>query len=214
MAQTGIERRSLAEQVFTHIKHLILSGELHGGERIPEERIAQELGVSRTPIREAFRRLEEYGLIVNEPHRAATVIEVDATEATKIAQVRAQLEILAVRLLAEQATEQDRAALQELADECKALLSNDIGAVFEKDSQLHLEIAARSGNPYLLELMERLDAKVQLCRLAKCFTGDTISSAVHQHDRIIAAIGAHDVAQAVKLIEEHALNTASIPVEA
>ena len=59
----AIQRQSLSEQVYHYIKRLILSGEIRGGEKIPEEKVAQQFGVSRTPIREALKRLEEYGLI-------------------------------------------------------------------------------------------------------------------------------------------------------
>lgn len=207
-----IERRSLAEQVFAHIKRMILSGELPGGHPISEEEIAQEFGVSRTPAREAIRRLEEYGLVTNKRHKVAEVIKIDIAEAEKIAEVRARLESLAGRLLAERATEEDLSVLQNLADECKAhLTAGDVGSTFEKDSCFHLEIAARSGNPYLLELMERLDAKVQLCRLAGCLTIEKITRAVvHEHDEIVAAIARQDTAEAARLLEFHALDAAKI----
>jgi DNA-binding GntR family transcriptional regulator len=66
-ATYAIHRQSLSGQVYCYIKRLILSGEIRGGERIPEEKVAQQFGVSRTPIREALSRLEEYGLIQIKP---------------------------------------------------------------------------------------------------------------------------------------------------
>lgn len=199
-----IERRSLADQVYAHIKRMILSGELHAGERIPEERVAADFGVSRTPIREAMRRLEEYGLVRLKPRSYAEVVRMDAEDADKIADVRAALEELAVRLLAERATPQDCRALRELAVACQSLAqADDPAAVFEKDSQLHKEIARRSGNSCLLEFMERLDAKVQLCRLVNCLTPAHIATAVAQHEPIIDAIGRHDADAAAELMVRH-----------
>jgi len=180
---------------------------LKGGERIPEERIAGEFGVSRTPIREAMRRLAEYGLVVLKPRSWAEVVTIDVAEAEHIAEVRASLESLGVRLLAARATPDDGAALRRLADECGTLVeAGDVGAVFEKDSELHLEIAQRSGNACLVEFMERLDAKVQLCRLARCLTLEHVTDAVAQHAPLIEAICRHDAAEAERLVAAHARN--------
>ena len=74
-----LQRRSLSEQVFQHIRRMILSEELHGGQRIPEERIAQTFGVSRTPIREAMRKLEKVGLVKIVPRSHAEVMKIHST---------------------------------------------------------------------------------------------------------------------------------------
>ncbi|MBN1671168.1 MAG: GntR family transcriptional regulator [Kiritimatiellae bacterium] len=207
MNPSHIERRSLAEQVYTHVKRMILSGELKGGERIPEERIAREFGVSRTPIREALRRLEEYGLVHIEPRSYAEVVAIELAEADQIAQVRAALEGLCVRLLAGHATEPDCAALEQLTADCRALIAaGDLGAVFEKDSQFHLELARRAGNACLREFLERLDARVQLCRLVKCLTLAHVSAALGQHDEVIAALRRADGEAAAAVLARHALN--------
>jgi DNA-binding GntR family transcriptional regulator len=203
-----IERRSLADQVYARIKRMILSGELRAGERIPEERIAAEFEVSRTPIREAMRRLEEYGLVHLKPRSYAEVARVGADDADRIAEVRASLEGLGVRLLAEHATSEDCTELRALAAECDKLVKKgEPAAIFEIDGRLHLEIARRSGNPCLLEFMERLDAKVQLARLVKCPTLDHIAAAVAQHAPIIDAICAHDPDRAADLMAQHAAGT-------
>ncbi|MDO8944225.1 MAG: GntR family transcriptional regulator, partial [Desulfobacterales bacterium] len=76
-----IHRQSLSEQVYHYIKRLILSGEIRGGEKIPEEKVAQRFGVSRTPIREALSRLEEYGLIQIKPRSYAEVVALEPHEA-------------------------------------------------------------------------------------------------------------------------------------
>ena len=200
----NIEKRSLAEQVYRHIKRMILSGELQAGERVPEERIAGEFGVSRTPIREALHRLAVLGLITIKPRSYAEVVKINTEEADQIAVVRGQLEILAVRLLAEKAGEEDGQALRRAAKECIELLAQgDVAGFFEKDSEFHLEIARRSGNRYLAELMEQLDPKVQLFRLARCTTTKKIKANAMFHDKIVEAICRNDVSGAAKLIEQH-----------
>ncbi len=200
----NIEKRSLAEQVYRHIRRMILSGELPAGERIPEERIAAEFGVSRTPVREALHRLAVLGLITIKPRSYAQVVKIDTDEADQIAAVRGQLEILAVRLLADKATEQDSQALKRAAKDCLNLLAQgDIAGFFEKDGEFHLEIARRCGNRYLVELMEQLDPKVQLFRLARCTTAKKIKANALFHDKIVDALCKNNVPAAVKLMEQH-----------
>jgi len=200
----NIEKRSLAEQVYRHIKRMILSGELPTGERIPEENIAAEFGVSRTPVREALHRLAVLGLINIKPRSYAEVVKINTDEADQIAAVRGQLEILAVRLLAEKATEEDGKALKKAAKDCVELLAQgNIAGFFEKDSEFHLEIARRCGNRYLVELMEQLDPKVQLFRLARCTTAKKIKANAMFHDKIVEAVCRNNVPAAVKLIEQH-----------
>lgn len=199
-----IERLSLADQVHNYIKRLILSGELKGGEKIPEEKIARQFGVSRTPIREALRRLDEYGLIYLKPRSYAVVVELKPEEAEQIARVRAQLESLSVELLSDCGTEEDFEALEQLAKECdRLLLTGDLASTFEKDSQLHLEIAGRTGNRHLYELFEKIDAKMQLLRLILHLPIKELTKFIGQHKEIIYYMKIHDKETAVKLITKH-----------
>ncbi len=198
------EYLSLADRVYHEIKDLILSGELRGGDRIPEESLAEQFGVSRTPIREAVRRLDEFGLVRLKPRSYAEVIDLSEAEADQVALVREQLEGLSVRLLAEKATRADVQAISEIAEKCySALERGSVADAFELDSSFHLEIARRSGNGVLADLIERLDAKVQLVRLMRCSTPETIDQNIHVHDKIIEAIAANDSALAESVMHKH-----------
>ena len=128
-----IHLQSLSDQVCYYIKRLILSGEIRGGDRIPEKKVTQQFGVSRTPIREALSRLEEYGLIQIKPRSYAEVVALEPHEAGQLAVIRSQLETLAVSLLADCGTEEDFRELDLLAKECNALITEgDIATTFEK----------------------------------------------------------------------------------
>ena len=202
-----IHRQSLSDQVYHYIKRLILSGEIRGGERIPEERVAQQFGVSRTPIREALSRLEEYGLIQIKPRSYAEVVALEPHEASQLAVIRSQLETLAVSLLADCGTEEDFRALDLLATECNALIAaGDIVTTFEKDSQLHLEIAQRTGNRHLYGICEKLDAKIQLLRLVLSIPLEKLKVYVKHHDAIIDAMKKHDKESAITLMKHHVMN--------
>lgn len=204
ITEYAIERQSLAEQVYKYIKRLILSGEFKGGEKIPEERIAQQFGVSRTPIREALRRLEEYGLIYLKPRSYAEVRSFAPEEAEQVACVRAQLETLSARLLAERGKKEDFLVLDQLVRECdNALATGDVAATFEKDSQLHLEIARRTGNIHLYEIFEKIDAKVQLLRLVLHLPIEPLSMFIGQHKAIVEAMRRHDQKLSETLMYNH-----------
>lgn len=199
-----IERQSIAFQVFQYIKHLILSGELKGGEKIPEERVAKQFGVSRTPIREALKRLEEYGLIQMKPRSFAVVVEFDPEEAKEISLIRAQIESISVSILTEKGTEEDFDALEALANECdKVIAKADIAGTFEKDSQLHLEIAKRTGHRHLYNIYEKIDAKVQLLRLVIHLPIKELKIFVRQHSDLIKAMRLRDKRLAKSLINYH-----------
>jgi GntR family transcriptional regulator, rspAB operon transcriptional repressor len=206
-ATYAIHRESLSDQVYRYIKRLILSGEIRGGERIPEERVAQQFGVSRTPIREALSRLEEYGLIQIKPRSYAVVVALEPHEAGQLAVIRSQLETLAVSLLADCGTGKDFRELELLAKECNALIAEgDIATTFEKDSQLHLEIAQRTGNRHLYEICEKLDAKIQLLRLVLSIPLKKLKVYVKHHDAIIDAMKRHDKELAITLMRHHIMN--------
>jgi GntR family transcriptional regulator, rspAB operon transcriptional repressor len=202
-----IHRQSLSEQVYYYIKHLILSGEILGGERIPEEKVAQQFGVSRTPIREALSRLEEYGLIQMKPRSYAMVVALEPREAGQLAVIRSQLETLAVSLLTDCGTDEDFRELDLLAQECNALIAEgDIAAAFEKDSLLHLEIVRRTGNRHLYEIYEKLDAKIQLLRLVLRLPLEKLKVYIKHHDEIIQSMKRRDREAAVALMKHHVMN--------
>ncbi|MHC4714045.1 MAG: GntR family transcriptional regulator [Planctomycetota bacterium] len=203
-----LDRRSLAEKVFEHIKAGILSGDLIGGERIVEEQIASTLGVSRTPIREALRRLEEYGLVRVKRRSRVEVVKLTEQEAAGVIEVRAALEKLAAELLAGRAREEDVGVLREMDAACRnSLEENNFGVEFEADSLFHIEIARRGGNAALYETMLRLDGKVQLVRLMRCKKRENIARDVAVHEKIIQAIESGDTDAAGSCAAQHVLKS-------
>lgn len=202
-----IHRQSLSEQVYGYVKRMILSGAIRGGERIPEEKVAQQFGVSRTPIREALSRLEEYGLIQIKPRSYAEVVALEPREAGQLAIIRSQLETLAVGLLTDCGTEEDFDELDVLVQECNALIAEgDIATTFERDGLLHLEIARRTGNRHLYEICEKLDAKIQLLRLVLSIPLEKLKIYVKHHDEIVRSMRRRDKEKAVALMKHHIMN--------
>ncbi len=201
-----IEMNSLSDKVYHYIKDLILSGELKGEENIAEQMIADRFGVSRTPVREALSRLNEYGLIDIQPRKQVKVCILPPDQAKNVALLRASIEELAVRQICDNGNDEDFDYLEEIDNECCNLFKKKkIGEVFEKDSQFHLEIAKRSGNPHLYEISKKIDAKVQLLRLVLKLSLEDCGSLLKQHKKIIKALRNRNQKRAVQLISNHIL---------
>lgn len=198
---------NLSDQVYDYIKHMILSGEIKGGEKIPEEKVGQLFGVSRTPIREALRRLHQYGLVHIKPRSYAVVVSLDRQEVIQLAYIRAQLETLSVRLLTNVGTPADFDCLDSLAEECDLLIDrDDIASAAEIDNTLHLEIAKRTKSVHLYEIFEKLDAKIQLSKAVIALPIDRLKASVNQHTKIIDTMrdGYPDLAES--LMKHHILH--------
>ncbi len=180
----------------------IIDGHVHWGEWRPEREGWPGAGLPE--IREALRRLEEYGLVEIKPRSFAQVVSISADEADHIIAVRAQLECLSVAVLAERANAGDIKALRGLARDCREILAGQkAGAIFAADSRFHLALAQLGGNGPLHELMERFDAKVQMVRLLRCAGTDKIAQTLALHDDIISAIEKADAVEAKRLMFEH-----------
>jgi DNA-binding GntR family transcriptional regulator len=199
-----IEQKSISTQVYENIKNSIMLGELKSGERISEQNIAERLGISRTPVREGLKMLEQYGLVKLKARSYAEVIKLDDEEMKNLVMVRAELEGFSVKLLIAKNNEEDFLAIKKSAKECEdLLLTGNVSDVFKKDSMFHLEIATRTGNQYLVEILERLDAKIQIYRVSQCITKEEIAIAVRTHNNIVDAITKRDTVSAVRLMEKH-----------
>jgi len=198
---------SISEQVYRHIKRMILTAELKGGEKIPEEKIANSFGVSRTPIREALRRLEKHGLIKILPRQYAQIVKLESSDKIHIGQVRLQLDILSLRLLVKRITDEDYQALKSIAEKCNEYaIAADFAGCFEKDSEFHCELARRTENPYLYDIVRTLDLKVQLIRNIEDISFESTLQNISLHVPIVEAVYARKIEEAEQLITKHLSN--------
>jgi DNA-binding GntR family transcriptional regulator len=189
------------------VKGLILSGVLKSGEKIPEIRVAKHFQVSRTPVREAIRKLAEYGLVVIKPRSFSFVATINDKEASDISQVRLWLERLSARTFALSATPESIAPLRALARNCtQANERRDLAAVYEYDSQLHLAIAERTGNTELVRILRTLDAKLQLLRLKQHVPSDILTYYLDQHIALIDLIEKKEIDKIDELLQKHIIH--------
>lgn len=202
-----IDRASISEQVFEYVKKVILSGGLSAGERVYENVIAADLNVSRTPVREAIRKLAEYGLVLITPRRSVIVASITPKDAHDISIVRLSLEKLAFQLFEKNVTHDQLVALREIALRCrKENDRGDIAAAHELDSDFHLAIAEASGNAELSRLLRILDARLQLVRLRQHLSRTQLSEYFEQHEVLVDLVEQKAGVKVSKLLEKHILH--------
>lgn len=188
---TGVRKKkqSYADQVYDYISNQILSGELQQGDKIVEDKIAQEFGVSRTPIREALTRLQAYGLVHIQPRSFAEVVRISPAQANDIAQLRLKLEQMAFRLLCGASNSQVLSSLEKIADQAEDCLSrHDKAGYFRADSFFHLTVAEQCGNSELGLVYRQFDGKVQLLRIAQHVSEARLEIYMRQHFDLIEMI--------------------------
>lgn len=207
MQSATLDIRPLADRAHAEIRRLILSGELPPASSIAEEGLALRLGISRTPIREALRRLSEEGLVAAGERQRARVATLTADEAAGVMAVRAVLDALAAEGCAGRCDASTLDDLRRRAAQIDELLdTGDIGAAFAADGEFHRALGAASGNAELRAHLARIDGRVQLVRLTCCAQRPAdVRQNTARHHELIAAIAAGDGARAAAIAREHAL---------
>ncbi len=199
-----IVQRSLSDQVYSLLKEQILSGEVPAGTNISEEQLAQRFSVSRTPIREAIRRLAEYGLLDITPRSHVSVSTITDKEALDIAKVRVNLELLAIDSIDNASFGKYMQEIARHAADCQYAMSiGDRASVFEQDSLFHLSLVKASENKALYDICQRMDAKIQLLRIAQSLPEEQLGHYINQHVDIMSKLKANDKEGCKRLMREH-----------
>ncbi len=204
-------RPTTAERmVHTVLQQRILDGVLRPGERIDLDAIAQELAVSRTPVRTALRQLESEGLVTIYPHRAVMVSELSADDLEQMYAVRIQLESLAAQMAVPNLTDADLAEMRAVQRDLTQVVDEANPALFaEKDRAFHLALYRSANNKFLSRLIDDL-RKASLRFLTVYATVERLSTAVAEHEQIIAAAEARDSKKVVSLIQQNLERTCSV----
>lgn len=153
--------RPLREIVYEELRNLILTGKIKPGTRMMEIELAEDMGVSRTPIREAIRKLEKEGLVIIEPRKGAYASEVSVKDMEDILEVRANLEGLAAYYAAERMTDAEKKALGETSEKFRAAVeAGDMAEMISNDTRFHHMIVESSKNNHLIHMVEQLQELV------------------------------------------------------
>mgnify|MGYP002516289181 FL=1 len=196
--------KPLRDVVFENLRTAILEGNLKAGQRLMEVQLAEQLGVSRTPIREAIRKLELEGLVVMLPRKGAYVANMSFKDLIDVLEIRSSLEGLAASLAAERLREEDIADLERVAKEFETSVREaDIDNVLKKDVEFHEKIFLMANNKKLYQLITSLWEQVHRFRVTYVSNYDASLSLVDEHNRILEAIKSGDCELAKKYATEH-----------
>ena len=197
----------LRDVVFNTLRHAILKGELEPGERLMEIALAQKLGVSRTPIREAIRKLELEGLVVMVPRKGAEVADITEKDLRDVLEVRTALEELSIELAMKNMNDDDYKQLRE-ANELFAKDSegDDLIKIAEADVAFHEIIYMATGNKRLIQMINNLREQMYRYRLEYIKDKSTHARLVEEHNKIIDAMKKNDVTAAKAAIKLHVEN--------
>jgi DNA-binding GntR family transcriptional regulator len=199
--------KPLREVVFESLREAIIKGMLKPGERIMEVQLAEELGVSRTPVREAIRKLELEGLVIMLPRRGAYVAGISVKDIADVFEVRAALEALAASLAAARIKDDELEELERsLVEIAEVSDSHDIEAVVARDTGFHDVIYRASRNPWLMQIISNLQDQVQRFRMATLSRPGRTKEAVEEHKKIVEAISERNSELAAQLAREHIEN--------
>ncbi len=199
---------SLADRAYRAIRDQLIMLDIQPGEPIDDDELARSVGVGRTPVREALKRLEGDRLVVSFPRRGTFATGMDIADLAHISEIRVQLEPLAARRAAERVSPASRAALEELAARVETLdtATADRTEVMRCDLAVHRAIYRASNNPHLEDVLIRYD---NLATRIHCLFLDRLSAidmqVVGEHVALLRAIAAGDADRADDLAREHVL---------
>ena len=194
----------LRDVVFNTLREAILRGELKPGERLMEIQLANKLGVSRTPIREAIRKLELEGLVLMIPRKGAEVAQITEKSLRDVLEVRRALENLAVQLACLRMSPQTLADLKAAARAFEEILGGeDVTAVAEADVAFHDVIYMATDNQRLISLLNNLREQMYRYRVEYLKKKECHKQLLWEHQEIIRAIEAGEIDVATKITEQH-----------
>ena len=196
--------KPLRDVVFENLRTAILEGNIKAGQRLMEVQLAEQLGVSRTPIREAIRKLELEGLVVMLPRKGAYVANMSFKDLIDVLEIRASLEGLAASLAAERRNDEDIIDLEKLAKEFETCVrETNIEGVLKTDIDFHEKIFMMANNKKLYQLITSLWEQVHRFRVTYVSDYDASLSLVEEHNKILQAIKDGDSELAKKYATEH-----------
>jgi DNA-binding GntR family transcriptional regulator len=207
-ARNPIVRQNLHDAIVSRVRDMIIEGTLAPSTRVHEGRLGQELGVSRTPLREALKYLASEGLLELSPGRGAVVRKFSPKDVQDSLQVLATLEGLAGTLACERASDEDIRNIRALHDEMIALYqARDRLPYFKLNQSIHSAILKASGNEPLADVHGALQARLRRIRYVGNESPEKWAAAVGDHEEMIAALEARDGPRLAQSLAAHMRNT-------
>jgi DNA-binding GntR family transcriptional regulator len=207
--------KPLREIVFETLRDAIITGKLSPGERLMEIQLAEEMGVSRTPVREAIRKLELESFVVMVPRKGAYVAGVSIKDIADVFEVRAALEGLAASLAAERITEEELDQLERSIVSINEVSDGkNIDKVVENDTDFHDLLYRAARNEKLIGIITNLKEQIQRFRATSLAVTGRTKIAVEEHKQIVEALSERDTELAGELARQHIENAENVMLAA
>ena len=189
---------------YEEIVNRIIQGYFKAGETLQEEKLSGEFGISRTPVREAFRQLEADGLIENIPNRGAFVIGLTKRDISDLFDLRKLFEIQAVEWAIKRMTPEDVDRLREIIEFMEFYtLKEDVEKVLSFNTQFHNSIYAATKNRMIIKTLSTYQTYIKHSAPSKSITSDYLRTILDEHKAIFAAFESRNVAAGRKAVEHH-----------
>ena len=205
-------KETFKDKAYTALRHVIVSSDVYRSRsdiRLDERQLAQDFGISRTPVREALAQLEREGFVRSVPRRGVYVVRKTRREVIEMIAAWAALESMAARLITENASDADIASLRRMfATFENGKLRAHLDEYSETNIEFHQTIIRMSGNSVLISLAENLFTHMRMIRRKTIAEKDRVERSIRDHMNIIEALEARDTARAEDLVRNHALGLA------
>ena len=196
---------TLREKIVEFIKDAVVSGRLKPGERVPEQEIAETLGISRTPIREAFRQLESEGFITITPRKGAVVSPITDKDVSEFYAIKSLLEGYAARLACPKFSSKDIVRLEGINKKMQRCAEKgDVKGFFKLDNEFHDIFLKACGNSRLYTLVHQIVAQFERFRVTALSIEGRMAVSIKQHEEIIKAFKDGDTGLVEKLVKDNA----------
>lgn len=215
MRKKQIEKhQTLREKILEMIRDAILKGTLKPGERVSEPELAERFGISRTPIREAFRQLESEGYLEVIPRKGAVVASLSERDIEEFYAIKIILEGFAAKMAAENLTEKDIERLEAINDRLQKIADEgDVKSFFRVHNEFHDVFIKAAGNDKLYEMINQLVMKFKRLRLASLSQPGRMEISVEEHRNMIEAFKNHDGDRADNLVRHAATIGADVLIQ-
>ena len=210
----AIPRAALHEQAAQRLRQMLVEGDIAPGAKLNERELSQLLNVSRTPLREAIKRLAAEGLVELLPNRGAVAVALGEADVRHTFEVMAGLEAQSGALAAERITSQELAEIQAMHFEMLAAYPRrDLSAYYSLNARIHSAINAAAKNPVLAAVYDQVNARLQALRFRSNQDGAKWARAVQEHGQMLEALAARDGAAMRELLQQHLRNKRDVVLE-
>lgn len=209
--ESQLRRLSLHQEVVARIRAKVLSGELEPGQWIPEMKLCEELGISRTPLREALKVLASENLVTLMPNRGAIVTEIVVSEIADLFELMSALEGAVGELVVARASDAEIAEMQARhATLARLHERGEREAYFDANQAIHQRFAELSGNRALAATYAGFAGKIRRARYLANISDVRWAESLHEHEAFTAALADRDAARFSRLLREHSIHTGTV----